>query len=292
MPTGFGVSNDANGTGTTPDDIQTITAAEYANPGILAGCEVTGTSAMSYSVKAGAVVISISAGRYVKAPVAPQTIPTEAAPATGSRTDVVYVKQNFPATDGNNAVVVGVGRTAPANSIEIARYTVNAGITATTQAVRIGNTKYARPIGSTLGSLGGTVDTDGTVHAGELLTRGSVSFYVPTDRSVEFSFQSCVSTDLAATNNGPRIPGGSVMYKIYVDGVLQRSFERGYSTLWDVQHFEFGMLLNVGAHTAHYTVERRWFEQGATGKWRVRHGGAEKFPGDIFSVTDRGVAVV
>lgn len=292
MATGFGVGNDANGNGTTPDDIQTITAAEYANPGILAGCEVTGTSAMSYSVKAGAVVISISAGRYVKAPVIPATIPTEPAPATGSRTDVVYVKQNFPATDGSNAVVVGVGRTAPANSIEIARYTVNAGITATTQAVRIGNTRYARPIGSTLGYLGGAVDTDGTVHAGELLTRGSVSFYLPTDRSVEFSLQSCVSTDTSAANNGPRVPGGSVMYKVYVDGVLQRSFERGYSTLWDVQHFEFGMPLNVGAHTASYTVERRWVEQGATGKWRVRHGGAEKSPGDIFQITDRGVAVI
>lgn len=292
MATGFGVGNDAQGNGTTPDDIQTITAAEYANPGIIAGCEVTGTSSMSYNVKEGAVLIQLSVGRMIRVPVQAQTIPTNAAPATGSRTDIIYVKQNFPATDGNNAVVVGVGTTLPANSIEIARYTVNAGITTTTQAVRIGNTRYARPIGSTLGALGGTVDTDGTVHAGELLTRGSVSFYLPTDRSVEFSLQSCISADTAAGNNKPRVPGGSVMYKIYVDGVLQRSFERGYSTVWDVQHFEFGMPLNVGAHTAHYTVERRWVEQGSTGKWRVRHGGAEKFPGDIFSITDRGVAVI
>lgn len=292
MPTGWGVGNDANGTGTTPDDIQTITAAEYANPGILAGCEVTGTSAMSYNVKEGAVLIQLALGRMIRVPVQAQTVPTAAAPATGSRNDLVYVKQNFPATDGNNAVVVGVSTSLPSNSVEIGRRTIPAGITSTNQAVSIGNTRYARPIGSTLGALGGTVDTDGTVHAEGVFARGSVSFYVPTDRSVEFSLQSCVSTDTSAANNGPRVPGGSVMYKVYVDGVLQRSFERGYSTLWDVQHFEFGMPLNVGAHTASYTVERRWVEQGSTGKWRVRHGGAEKFPGDIFSITDRGVAVI
>lgn len=292
MPTGWGVGNDANGTGTTPDDIQTITAAEYANPGIIAGCEVTTSTNMSYNIVEGAVLVQISAGRRVRVPVQSQNIPTAPAPATGSRTDIIYVKQNFPATDGNNAVVVGVGTALPANSVEIRRRIIPAGITSTAQSMAAGNTRYARPIGSTLGALGGSVDTDGTVHAEGVFARGSVSFYLPTDRSVEFSLQSCVSTDTSAANNGPRVPGGSVMYKIYVDGVLQRSFERGYSTLWDVQHFEFGMPLNVGTHTASYTVERRWVEQGATGKWRVRHGGADKFPGDIFQITDRGVAVI
>lgn len=292
MATGFGVGLDAQGNGTTPDDIQTITAAEYANPGIIAGCEVTGTNNMSYNIKEGAVLIQLSAGRMIRVPVQAQNIPTAAAPATGSRADIIYVKQNFPATDGSNAVSVGVSTTLPANSVDIGRRIIPAGITATTRATITGNTRYARPIGSTLGSLGGAVDVDGTVHAEGVFTRGSVSFYLPTDRSVEFSLQSCVSTDGSAANNGPRIPGGSVIYKIYVDGVLQRSFERGYSTVWDVQHFEFGMPLNVGPHTAHYTVERRWTEQGSTGKWRVRHGGVDKFPGDIFTITDRGVAVV
>lgn len=292
MATGFGIGPDAQGNGTTPDDIQVITAAEYANPGILAGCEVTGTTGMSYQIKPGAVVIALAKDRYVKAPVAPQTIPTEPAPTVGSRTDVIYIKQNLTGSDGNNAVVAGVGRSAPANSIEIGRYTIGAGATSTAQGTRVGDTKYARPIGGRMGTLYGYVDTDGAVHEAGVIKRGAGSFYLPTDREVEVSLQSCVSTDIAAAMNGDPIPGGSVLYKIYVDDVVQRSFERAFSAVWDVKHFEFGMLLNAGRHTIHYTVERRWVQKGASGRWKVRHGEGAKFPGDILHVGDRGVALV
>lgn len=292
MATGFGIGPDKNGNGTTPEDIQMITAACYSNPGIIAGCQVTGTTSMAYSVKAGAVIIRLASDRYISAGVSGQTIPTDPAPTVGSRTDVVYVKQNLPATDGDNAVIVGVGRSAPANSVEIGRFEVRAGVTSTAQAQATGNTSYALPVGSSLGTLAGYVDTDTSVRAEGVFKRGSVSFYLPTDRQVEFSLQSCVSTDIAADMHAPLKPGGSVMYKIYVDDVLQRSFERRFTNLWDVQHFEFGAFLNVGRHTAYYTVERRWVEAGGTGKWRVQHGHAEKFPGDIFHVGDRGVAVV
>ncbi|MFW0181267.1 hypothetical protein [Rothia sp. P5766] len=292
MATSFGIGPDGQGNGTTPEDIQIITAAEYANPGILAGCEVDSTTGMSYHIKAGAVVIALASDRYVKAPVSPQTIPTEPAPAIGSRTDVVYVKQNLGGSDGNNAVIVGVSSSVPANAVEIARYTVNAGTTGTNQAERTGDTKYARPRGASLGTLYGFVDTDTSVKAEGVFKRGAGSFYLPTDRNIEISLQSCVSTELAADINGDQRPGGSVMYKIYVDGVLKRSFERGFSNIWDVRHFEFGMDLNAGRHTVHYTVERRWVQAGSTGRWRVQHGHADKFPGDIFHVGDRGVALV
>ena len=54
---------------TTPEDIQTITAAEYPEAGVISGCEVTGTSTMKYKVAGGAVVIHLSPGRAVRVPV-------------------------------------------------------------------------------------------------------------------------------------------------------------------------------------------------------------------------------
>lgn len=294
MATGWGVGQDPQGNGTTPEDIQRINAAQYSNPGILAGCEVTGTTAMSYSVKAGAVVIQIAPDRYVIAAVSPAIVPTEPAPNVGSRTDVIYVKQNFYQTDGSITTVVGVGRSVPANSVEIARYTVRAGTSSTRQATKVGDTKYARPHGGSLGTLASFVDTDGAVRSrGQVYRRGAVSFYLPTDRQVEFSLQSCVAVaDVDGPLGAPRVPGGSLLYSIYVDDILQRSFERRYDNVWDTVHFEFGMLLNSGRHTAHYTVESRWHEQGHTGKWKVNYGHEAKFPGDIFHINDRGVALV
>lgn len=295
MSTGFGVPGDQNGNSTTPDDIQVITGAEYVSSGILAGCQVSTTSAtnpMGYKVADGAVIITLSTGRKIKVPVAGQTIPTTAAPATGSRTESVYVKQNFPGTDGNNAVVVGVGASVPANAVEIDKYTVPAGATSSSQFTRVSNTKYALPVGGTLGALAGFVDKDNSQHEGEVLTRGAVSFYVPTDRFVEVSMKSCVSTSVAAANGTTPTDSGSVLYTFYVDGKPVHYWERGYSTLWEAKHNEFGYTLNAGAHTMHYTVERRFMPAGGSGKWRVRYEQGGMYPGDVFTITDRGVGVV
>jgi len=68
MTTGFGMAPDRNGNGTTPDDLQAVIAAQYPEPGIISGCEVKGTAAMSYSVGAGAVCIHLAPGRAVLAP--------------------------------------------------------------------------------------------------------------------------------------------------------------------------------------------------------------------------------
>lgn len=292
MATGFGIGPDAQGNGTTPDDIQVITAAEYANPGILAGCEVTGTTGMSYQIKPGAVVIALAKDRYVKAPVAPQSIPTEPAPTVGSRTDVIYIKQNLTASDGNNAVVAGVGRSAPANSIEIGRYVVSAGVTSTNQATRAGDTKYARPIGGTLGTLATHTEMDTTPRGAGTFKRGATSFSLPTDRTIEFQFQSCVSVDISPPSHQPERPGGSVVYRIYIDDVMIRSYERRYTNVWDVQTFSFRKDLSAGRHTVHYTVHQQWIEAGSSGLWRVRYGGVANFPGDVYWVNDIGIAYV
>ena len=121
MATGFGIPNDDKGNGTTPDDIQAITAAEYPEAGIISGCEVTGTSTMAWKVSAGAAVVHLAAGRAVRVPVPAQTITTAPAPPTGTRSEYIYVKQNTVATDGNINATVGVGASVPANAVMLSQ---------------------------------------------------------------------------------------------------------------------------------------------------------------------------
>lgn len=290
MATGFGVGLDQNNNGTTPEDIQAITSAEYIWAGILTGCDVLGTSEMSYKITPGAVIIRIDAFHKIKAPVLGQTIPTAPAPVTGSRTDIIYVKQNFPATDGNNAVVVGVGSSVPANAVEIGRRIVNAGITATTSTTVTGNRIFTRPVGAQFGVLFSKVDTDGTEHVpGTTYTRGAGEFSLWTDSDVELKLSSCISASSDAQGN-QLDEIGSVFYKIYVDDVLQYTWERRYDRVWESKEFSRLITLDQGRHTVKYTVKTQWYPSGSSGKWKVRYGTANKFSGDDFRVIHRGVA--
>lgn len=292
MAVGFGVGPDQNGNGTTPEDIQAITSAEYIWAGILTGCDVKGTSGMSYQITAGGVIIQMDAFHKIKVPVLAQTVPTAAAPATGSRTDIIYVKQNFPGTDGNNAVVVGVGTSVPANAVEIGRMVIPAGATSTKQGTPTGNRIFTRPVGSQFGVLFSAVDTDSTEHApGQVLTRGAGAFTLWTDSDVELKLSSCISASDSA--QGTQLDEyGSVFYKIYVDDVLQYTWERRFDRVWESKEFSRLVTLNQGRHTVKYTAETRWNPPGQSGKWKVRYGGVNKFSGDDFRVIHRGVATL
>lgn len=291
MTTGFGVALDAQGNGTTPEDIQAITSAEYIWAGILTGCDVSTTAEMKYSIKPGAVVIRLDDFHKIKVPVYAQTIPTTPAPVTGSREDIIYVKQNFPSTDnGSNQVVVGVAQSLPANSVEIGRYKVPAGATSTKQATSIGNRIFTRPVGSQFGVLFSAVDTDGTTHAPtETITRGAGSFALWTDSDVELKLSSCISNDDLAT-----VPDeyGSVLYQIYVDDVLQYSWERRFDRFWESKEFSRLITLPQGRHTVKYTAKTQYKPANMSGKWKVRFGGTQKFSGDDFRVIHRGVATL
>lgn len=295
MPTGFGVGNDANGTGTTPDDIQIITAAEYATAGIIKGCEVTTSTNMSYNIVEGAVVIRLSSGRMVRVPVQAQTIPTAAAPATGSRNDLVYVKQNFPATDGNNAVVVGVGTALPANSVEIGRRTIPAGITSTAQSTAAGNRIYAQLTGASRNLLSTIRDTDTTVRKpGEVITRGATSFVLPTDRLVEFRVTGVIASGNwnSRTTSAPFGHWGTVKIKLYVDDTIQGTWEHQFDSF--NRHLAISHLIEItpGVHTVRYTLQTEYTPPNMPGTWRVVSGTAENYPGLRFHILDRGVAVV
>lgn len=296
MATGWGVGNDAMGNGTTPDDVQTITAAEYATAGIIKGCEVTTTSSMAYNISAGAVVVKISTDRMVRVPVQAQNnIPTAAAPATGSRTDIIYVKQNFPATDGNSAVVVGVATTLPDNSVEIGRRIISAGNTATSQGAAAGNRIYAQLTGASRNLLATHRDTDTAVHKpGEVITRGATSFVLPTDRLVEFRMTGVIAAENwnTRTTAAPFGQWGTVKIKLYVDDTVQGTWEHYFDTFNRAAAISHLIEITPGVHTVRYTLETAYTPPSMSGKWKVVSGTAENYPGLRFHILDRGVAVV
>lgn len=286
--TGLGVERTTSG-GTTPEDIQAIIAARYRNAGIVDGAEVHGTATMSYSITAGAVIIDTGADSAIEVPVAKQTIPTAAAPVTGSRVDTVYVKQNFPTADNpDNSVFVGVTSGAlPANSYVLNKFQINAGVTATSAAPSVHNRKYAVPISGNLGRQHWHVETNGAPRTTGVFKRGAGKIFAPTDRDMELRLSSCVSASDAAGNS---VDGtGTVLYKFYVDDAVVASFERPYQRAWETKLYSFIMAFAEGEHTVHYTVESRFVPSGQTGRWAVRHGGVDKFPGDDFRVYDKGV---
>lgn len=286
--TGFGVPNSTAG-GTTPVDLQRIIAAEYANAGIIDGCDVTGTTGWGYKVTGGAVIMDTGTDLAIKVPVEPQTVPCSPAPATGSRTDTIYVRQMFPVSGNpDNSCFVGVtSGVAPANSYILSKRIVRAGMTSTSTTTEEWNRKFARPVGGTLGRQHMHIEKNGTPRTTGTFTRGAGSFYLPTDRDLEIRLNSCVS---ASDTAGHSVDGaGSVLYQVYMDNVLQVTWERAYARAWENKVFSHIVAAGEGSHTIHYTVKHStWTAQGA-GRWAVRYGGANKFSGDDFRVYDRGV---
>lgn len=289
MATAWGIGPDANGNGTTPEDIQRIIAAQYMNAGIIDGADVRGTASMSYTVTAGAVILDTGADMAVMVPVPATTVATTAAPATGSRTDTVYVKQNLPGSDASSMAVVGVtSGAAPSNSIVLAKFTINAGMTSTSGANQTHNRKFAVPVGASLGRLHRySPAASSAAQPNGVTTRGAGRIYVPTDRDIEIDM---VSTVRAAHEDGSRNNEGigSVMYKFYVDGQHVKSWERRYDRMYETKQFSFIHALTEGEHTVHYTTELQ-FVQVSPGYWAIAKDGTEKWPGDVFTVSDRGV---
>lgn len=287
--TGFGVPRSTAG-GTTTADIQRIIAAEYSNAGIIDGCNVTGTATLEYDISAGAVILDTGPDMAIKVPVAAQRIPAPAPPATGSADQKIYVEQRFPSADNpdNSSLVAVTTGTVPPNSIVLDVRRLSAGATATSSAPSVHNRKFARPVGSTLGRLHMHTHTDTTPRTTGTVTRGAGDFYVPTDRDADIIITSCVS---ASSTSGATVDEhGSVIYKVYLDGsTLLATFERKYDRYWETKVFNFVAALSEGYHTIHYTVEQGFVPAGMSGRWAVRYGGANKFPGDRFHVYDRGV---
>lgn len=296
MATGFGTPPDAQGNGTSPEDVQRMNGMMFYNSGIIDGGKVTGRADMAYAVSAGAVVIDMGPGMAVIAPFAATTVPTPAAPATGQRTDTIYVKQNLPGVDNTSSVVVAVtSGSAPARSIILDQRVVRAGTTATSALSSNYDKRFARLIGSSLGVLSSSSDEDATAHHVDTTTkRGSQRFYVPTDRKVSLRLTTTMSRCGADGTPKQGNLRGVAEIRVFLDNQLIRTHHReysGYAAYTD--QFQTDETVLVGDHTAHYEVVIYWLEDGIhrpTEYWRVRSGGTTKYHGSHLTVVDEGVA--
>lgn len=291
MATGFGLEVDSAGNGTTPDDVQRIIGANWRVEGILSGCAVEGTTSMQYHVFAGAVVMNWGMDQKIIVPVTETRITVDPNTGTTSRRDKVYVQQRTVATDGDNLAVVKVTQgSLPARSVLLADYEVPANASTTAGATDRANRVYTRSVGGQYGQVAKFIDTDGSEHGKELVKRGVKKLYfgamwngvAPTDRDMMVHFNSCIS---AGSNQGAN-PEGSVIYRFYLNGNLVYSVERVFNKYWESKYFAFPIVVEQASNEMYYTVQ---WKSGAD-KYAVRYGGADKYPGDQFTVIDNGVA--
>lgn len=204
MTAGFGVDPTKDGSGnitsgTTSQDIRKVNAALYG-PGILSGCGVTlSSAAMTYTVAAGVVAIPMATGEVVLAPVPATTINAATVPSSGTRTDIIYVKQNTPSIDGNSNVVVSYGQTLPAQAQKIDSYTLPAGATTTSAGSRAAFVDFSIPYSGGLGRLSYYQHAyNGTLRSSPAERVGNATIYLPTDRMVTWKVTAVLSAVNAA----------------------------------------------------------------------------------------------
>ncbi len=287
MATGFGIPNTPDGLGTTPEDIQVINAAEFPTAGVISGCEVEGTSTMTYKVRSGAVVVHLAPGRAVKVPVMEQTINTQPAPRQGSRTDIIYVKQNTQAVDGNVSAVVKIGETLPQGAVMLSKREIRPGVAATSAAPEAGNVVYSRPVGGSLGRLFHNYFADDVVREDGVFTRGVGEFYLPTDRNVDIKLSSTVMARRPGGGAYGPNDRGSIVYKVYVDNEFKFRREVEYGFIAETKDISRSLTFKAGRHRIHYTVQRKVNTLG----WQVQGGGEWGYAGDQIVVMDQGVAI-
>lgn len=244
----FGLAPDAGGNGTTPAGLQRIIAAEYgATGGRIRGCAVSRKSTMAYDVAAGAVVVMTGTDLAVVVPVDPVTVTTPAAPASGSRRDYVVV---------SSAGLVSVVQAPPASGTVIAEFVVPAGITGTTGASQVTDSRFAMPTGVPLGPLvprWTDPASTGTAANAVLFTLYQQTMpLVPTDRWVELTI-----TQALACGAGQR---GSMRYIPTVTnmtGIPPASAELSYSEYYEPKQFTWGFWLLAGPNPSVITIQRQ-----------------------------------
>lgn len=288
MPSGWGVDPTiADGvvtSGTSSEDVRKVWGALYT-PGIISGCRVTTNSNMTYTISAGVVAIQTATGQVVMAPVNAVTIPTAAAPASGNRTDIIWVRQRFPGTGSDSNIVVEVGTTKPAQAQEIRRFTISAGNTSTNSATPTGGIAYSIPYGANLGVLHRFQSAHNGAIANDLRREGAGTIYLPTDRLLRFRYQGVYSAQNAVGFDNSKYCELAVF-----PSIDNNNFEiwtsPGLHQGWQTLYFETVRATTAGTHTVSY-LRRRQAGPGTILQWYGWHGG-DFWPGGIFTVEDAG----
>ena len=271
----FGLAPREDGTGTTPEGLQRILHARYARPGIIDGCALTlSSSAMSVAVGAGAVAVLRASGLMVEVPVAPASVMLAAAPASGSRVDLLVVD----AATGDVTVAAAAG----AGKQEIGRITVPAGAVTASQCTVSFDRAFAMMRGGSQGVLATWVDP--TARSVAVVTgtnkRTMCTFRIPaqsTDRYIEVYVEQSV---YAASE-------GTVQYELLRDTQLMETMELKYDSIWAPRHHHFRTWLYAGtAHTLTVTQMK-----GRLGPDPLHlGGGTDKRSPSKVQVIDRGAA--
>ena len=272
----LGLAPDAQGRGTTPEGVQRIIGAEYGSQGRISGCQIGLRGDMQYDVSAGAAVVRTGTGLAVKVPVEAVTVPTIAAPATGTRRDYIVV-----GVDGQ----VSVKQAKPATGAVIGEVNVPAGIIATTGASVLADARYARQIGTPLGPLVGRW-TDPAAKGAAMVRPLTTIFQrtlplLPTDRWVEVMLTQCLyaSSDGGASAGGQ----GSAIYQLEVTnraGPAPQRVELPYDLFETPRQFLWGLWV-LASDTPSVVTVTRYHKWGTYGY---------HFPAGTIDVLDRGSA--
>lgn len=291
MTSGFGVdpTKDGNGnitSGTTSSDIQSIWGGLYT-PGLVSGCSVaTSSSAMTYSVSTGVVMIPTATGQVIPAPVPATVVTTSPAPSGGSRTDIVYAQQQIPTVEGSSNVVVSVGQSLPARAVLLKKYTVPAGITNTAGTTVAGDITYSLPYGGGLGILHQWTDTFSGVHNQNNLRLGIGTITLPTDRLLRFSVTSTLYASGAVGFDNSKYCEWYTNPELD-NATLVRWNSPGLHQAWGTYSWESYFTVTAGTHTVSYSRGRIVGPGSVATQYGTFNG--VPYGGTVFTVEDAGV---
>lgn len=270
-----GLAPQADGTGFRPEGLQQILSARYSQPGVIAGLELTASATlMQISVGAGAAAVSLASGLLVEVPVAPINLTLAAAPATGSRVDIIAIA----GATGELSVVSAV----PAGSQEIGRVTVPAGATKGADCTISSDRIWALVQGASQGVVATWTET--TANGSQIPTSKQTLATLrlpprPSPRLIECLLRSCLTRESGS---------GSVLYEILLDGVVDVTFELRHDEYWMGTYAHHKMSLTAGvAHTIGLT---RVFQSGTR---PVVFGGpynGKTWPRTMLEITDLTVS--
>lgn len=300
MATGFGVDptkrNDGVITsGTTSEDIRRIIGS-LMSPGIVGdtGLVTLSKTDMTATVSAGSVVIPTGSKEAVIAPI-PNTKVSLSAPASGTQSWKIYVKQNFPNIDGDSEVIVTAttGIVPPTNTLILDVIDISAGMTVASGGVSSYDKRFSIPYGSNGGALGWFTDTSNAIvdSANDRWVHSwTHNFNLATDRKVKVEVSPTLSAVRADKVTAARIWNPDdyteMAYRVDIDGrTVVRFNTPGLSRSWSTYYFQHYENLRQGSHTISIYMARVSGGAGYPKRW---YSGSDINPGTKYVLRDAG----
>lgn len=300
MATGFGVDptkrNDGVITsGTTSEDIRRIIGS-LMSPGIVGdtGLVTLSKTDLTATVSAGSVVIPTGSKEAVIAPI-PNTKVSLGAPIAGAQSWKIYVKQNFPSTDGDSEVIVAAtsGTVPPNNTLILDVIEISSGMTVASSGISRYDKKFSIPYGSNGGAIGWFTDTSNAIldsNHNEWVHVWTHNFNLATDRKIKVE----ISPTLSAYRADKVTPARTwnpddyteMAYRVDIDGrTVVRFNTPGLTRSWTTYYFQHYENLLQGSHTLTIYMARVSGGPGYPKRW---YSGSDINPGTKYVLRDAG----